>query len=463
MRKNGNQTVVVLTALDVEYNAVRAHLTEIRRHVHHAGTQFEVGRLPGGGGEIVLAVTGQGNASAAVLAERAIAEFDPRALLFVGIAGALATDIELGDVVVGTKIYAYHGGLDEADGFYARPRAWEVSHELDQLARLVNRDRQAEGKVHFRAIAAGEVVLNSQTTPLADQLRRNYNDAAAIEMESAGTAQAAHFNRGLPTLTVRGISDRADGNKYLADSKGSQLVAARNAAGFAMDFVAELIGKPAGSQGLDWVVLDAPVDVQWRSDLARGADSGPAALEVHLVPADASRRLEVRRLERLPDELDSLGRTLGLFNGTEKLWSGQTGVGAAVHTTEYETSPAGIAVLRSGQMSGWTPLPRDSMGAVLDPADLVSRIRRLLEILAAIDLTPAPGIVPVIGIQPAIMVTEDSVQRMPRNRASGLGMRNEVRVLPDDSLPGEQFIRHPDEVAEELAARLMAEFRQRRY
>ncbi|MEU7786302.1 5'-methylthioadenosine/S-adenosylhomocysteine nucleosidase [Amycolatopsis sp. NPDC049159] len=238
-------TIVVLTALEVEYAAVRALLAGRRVETHRSGTRFEVGRPPRGRGSAVLALTGQGNQAAAILTERAIATYDPRALLFVGVAGALHDDLEPGDVVVGTKVYGYHGGKDEDTGFRARPQAWEIPYELDQIARHVAREEDwlPEGRrpsVHFRPIAAGEVVLNSRTTPLAEQLRTNYDDAAAIEMESAGVAKAGHLNRNLPVVAVRGISDKADGHKHAADQAGWQPVAAANAAAFAFALAAEL-------------------------------------------------------------------------------------------------------------------------------------------------------------------------------------------------------------------------------
>ena len=36
--------IVILTALDLEYQAVRGHLTDPRVHRHTAGTRFELGR-----------------------------------------------------------------------------------------------------------------------------------------------------------------------------------------------------------------------------------------------------------------------------------------------------------------------------------------------------------------------------------------------------------------------------------
>jgi nucleoside phosphorylase len=277
-------TVVVLTALNLEYQAVRGYLDRPQMQPHHAGTLFEVGALPGTSWRIVLAVIGEGNQGAAVLAERAITLFHPAALLFVGVAGALMSDIELGDVVVATRIYSYHGGKEEGQEFLARPRAWDTSHHLDQLARhiartgrwrplLPERAGQRRFAVHFRPVAAGEVVLNSRTSPLAEQIRRHYNDAAAIEMESAGAAQAAQLNRALPIITIRGISDRADGGKYEADDAGWQPVAAAHAAAFAVALLTELPVGESDDLGVSAEPTTTPTGPSWTQTVV-GRNSG---------------------------------------------------------------------------------------------------------------------------------------------------------------------------------------------
>jgi adenosylhomocysteine nucleosidase len=239
--------MVVLTAIEIEYQAARRHLSDLTARRHSAGTIFEIGTLPGSELQVAIAVTGPGNVDAAVLTERAVAAFSPAAVLFVGIAGALHERVALGDVVVGTRVVAYHGGRDDRSGFHPRPRSWEASHVLEQAARHVARaDVRSAGDtlppptVHFQPIAAGEVVLNSASSPLAQQLRGQYNDAVAVEMESAGVCAAARLNHGLPTLTVRGISDSVHSSKTAAERAGWPLVAAGRAASFAVHLMRQL-------------------------------------------------------------------------------------------------------------------------------------------------------------------------------------------------------------------------------
>ncbi|PSK70288.1 purine phosphorylase [Streptomyces sp. CS149] len=243
--------VVILTALNLEYQAVHRKLASPQAHLHERGTRFEVGTAQGTSCRVALGLTSKGNHSAAVIAERAIQEFSPTAVLFVGVAGALWDATRLGDVVVASHVYAYHGGTSEDDGLKARPRVWEAPHGIIQLAlhldRLGDWADSASGQEHapqvrFGAIAAGEIVQNSRVSAEATWIRQHYNDALAIEMEAAGVAQAGHLN-GAPVAIIRGISDRADGTKNSTDDRNWQPQAAANAAAFAIRLAVELAGE----------------------------------------------------------------------------------------------------------------------------------------------------------------------------------------------------------------------------
>jgi nucleoside phosphorylase len=69
--------VVVLTALDLEYRAVRALLTGLHTHTDDNGTRYETGEIRGGHGRVALALTGPGNLAAAALTTRALTSFRP--------------------------------------------------------------------------------------------------------------------------------------------------------------------------------------------------------------------------------------------------------------------------------------------------------------------------------------------------------------------------------------------------
>lgn len=250
--------VVVMTALELEYEAVREYLASPQLHRHDEGTHFEVGQLSGTSTRIALVQCGKGNHPSAVVTERAIQQFSPAAVLFVGVAGALSDKPTIGDIVVATQVYGYHGATSEDDGAKARPRTWETSHKTLQAAQNIKRtndwtrppEPQQQTDVHFGPIAAGEVVQNARRSYEAEWLRQHYHDALAVEMEAAGVAQAGHFNE-VPVAIIRGISDHADGNKSTDSDAGRQPRAARNATAFAMRLAQDLTEEQEPSMQAD--------------------------------------------------------------------------------------------------------------------------------------------------------------------------------------------------------------------
>ena len=172
---NVSGTVVVLTPMNLEYKAMRAQLAQFQRIRHPEGTIFEVGKLPGTPWRVALLVTGEGNNTAAVLAERAISWFQPEALLVVGVAGGLKDDIELGDVVVATWVHGYHGGKEDAGGFRARPRGWAGTHLLEQAARHVEADgrwtQRLPAQPGPRSTSSRSLQARSSSTPRTPRSR----------------------------------------------------------------------------------------------------------------------------------------------------------------------------------------------------------------------------------------------------------------------------------------------------
>ncbi|MHC3475460.1 5'-methylthioadenosine/S-adenosylhomocysteine nucleosidase [Streptomyces sp. 7R007] len=246
MPNTPSPTAVILTALALEYTAVRSHLTDREELVHEDGTRVEYGRLDGTECTVAVAELGEGVVNAAALTTQIISWLRPRAVLFVGVAGSLKDDIGIGDVVIGTKVYGIHGGKQTPQGFQVRPEAWHGSNALVQAARSAVRD-MPDVRAHFKPIAAGDVVLADSRSEITRHLREYYNDAAAIEMEGSGAAHAAHLNGQLDAVVVRGISDRANDGKREADASGSQKQAAEQAASVAVAVLRKLRPRKGAS------------------------------------------------------------------------------------------------------------------------------------------------------------------------------------------------------------------------
>jgi len=251
---------VIVTALPVEYLAVRTHLMDLKEATHPQGTIYECGNFVANGNswEVGIVEVGAGNAGAGVEAERAIASFNPSVILFVGVAGGIK-DVAIGDVVVATKVYNYESGKAKRK-FEPRPdlglstynliqRSRAESKKSDWRQRLASRPDPTP-RVFVAPIVAGEKVIASTKSSVFQFLQRNYGDAVAVEMEGRGFLQAAYANQQVSALVIRGISDLIDG-KSEADAGGSQEMAARNASAFAFEILAKHLSPQQLKFGLN--------------------------------------------------------------------------------------------------------------------------------------------------------------------------------------------------------------------
>jgi len=249
---------LIVTAIPVEYQAVREHLVNLKDQVIN-GSVFEQGTFvcPNISWNVTIVEVGAGNLGAAIETALAIKHFRPAAVLFVGVAGGLK-DAGIGDVVAGTKIYYYECGkaLEE---FHTRPDLGKCTHRVVQRARAEARKTDwtqrikpkvpaAVPKVVVGPIAAGEQVVASVSSEVYKLIRKNYSDALAVEMEGAGFMKAVETTSGVQALVVRGISDLIE-NKAAADAAGSQETAAKHASAFAFEVLAKLFQTSGDFRG----------------------------------------------------------------------------------------------------------------------------------------------------------------------------------------------------------------------
>jgi adenosylhomocysteine nucleosidase len=236
-------TVLILTALPVEMIAVLAHfepgtsrmagpvLCELRTFAASNGLTWRV----------VAVELGPGTVDTAAAVVNAASEFRPDVLMFVGIAGALKSEVTIGDVVAGTEVAWTERGKWSDPGYLPRIRTVSLSAPLSQWARKVARDnkwverlkqpRPHTAKAFIAQIASGEKVIADEE--YRGWLRKTFSDAYAIENEGFALARAGEMYAGGERFVIRGISDAADGSK----SDQGQSVAADAAAAFAVELI----------------------------------------------------------------------------------------------------------------------------------------------------------------------------------------------------------------------------------
>jgi nucleoside phosphorylase len=243
-------TVVICTALDVEYRAARDHLHgPLQEEVGPGGAVYQIGAFPADHGVWTVALTqsGPGNTQAGIEIDRAIAMHQPRCVLFVGVAGG-RKDVARGDVVVASHVYDYETGKDTAGGRLPRIKTHTPANRLLQRAQQIARDDAWQHRIRplrpetrpraiVKPVAAGSTVIADPESATARYLDQHCGDAVAVEMEGYGFLHGAYTNDAVDALVVRGISDLLSGKTEAADQQW-QPIAAQHAAAFAFELLA---------------------------------------------------------------------------------------------------------------------------------------------------------------------------------------------------------------------------------
>jgi adenosylhomocysteine nucleosidase len=207
-------TTAILSALPEEQVGLLALLSNVQRS-ERAGREFHQGTLHGK--PVVLVYSRVGKVAAATTATTLIEHFGAERIVFTGVAGGLAPDVQVGDVVVGTQ-YLQHD-MDARPLFaryevplYGKLRfaAQEELHATVYIAAHALNQRANGTKpiqIHQGLIVSGDRFVNSAQEVM--QLRAALPDALCVEMEGAAVAQVC-YDYAVPYAAVRAISDRAD-------------------------------------------------------------------------------------------------------------------------------------------------------------------------------------------------------------------------------------------------------------
>jgi tetratricopeptide (TPR) repeat protein len=241
---------VILTAHYIDYQAVRAHLSNCREETHPQGTVYELGQFSVGEQiwEVAIAEIDNSNTSAASETERAIKHFQPDVIVLLGTAVGIKDVIKACDVVVATKVYGYESGKAE-DEFLPRPEVQQPSYRIkerakserkkpDWLNRLPNKALNTYPNVLLAPIASGNKEVVDQQATLVKFLHSNYNDAVAVETTAFGFLNATRANDKVTALTVHGISGLIDISLENIQAN-SRNIAVQNASAFVFEILAK--------------------------------------------------------------------------------------------------------------------------------------------------------------------------------------------------------------------------------
>jgi adenosylhomocysteine nucleosidase len=222
-------TTAIISALPEE-QAGLLHLLSNHEHLAKIPRRVELGLMHGK--PVILALAGIGKVAAATTATMLIERHKVERILFTGVAGGIAPQVQVGDVVVGSH-YLQHD-MDASPQFprYEVPLYGMSEFTADQdllsiilealRAQFITAKSPKPFKIHKGLILSGDCFVKSAEQVLS--LREALPQALCVEMEGAAVAQVCH-DYGLPFVALRTISDRADESAYVDFSQFIQTVA----------------------------------------------------------------------------------------------------------------------------------------------------------------------------------------------------------------------------------------------
>ncbi|HTL10812.1 MAG TPA: 5'-methylthioadenosine/adenosylhomocysteine nucleosidase [Chitinophagaceae bacterium] len=247
------QLTAILGAFPPELALLQLQLKEAKdtviAHIH-----FLEGKL--NGRNVVVAQTGIGKVNAAIVTALLLDHFQPKEVVFTGIAGGINPMLMPGDLVIANRT-AYHDyGTITPDSMLRRatrnpftmqenPVFFTCDSQLVaaavnagqglSLEKIAGKNGTRSPRIIAGTIVTGDVFVASRA---ATEQFRTQLQADATEMEGAAVAQACWQQR-VPFIIIRSLSDDA-GNNASTDVRSFYEIAARNSAKLVMALMERL-------------------------------------------------------------------------------------------------------------------------------------------------------------------------------------------------------------------------------
>ncbi len=218
-------TIGVMGAMQEEISSLKQAMQDPVT-IWLGGREYICGKLFGKSAVVVFSRWGK--VAAAATAATLIAKFNVDCLLFTGVAGAVNADLNVGDIVLGNRLYQHDMDASPLfskreipclgiDGFDAHPNLLEkgqmavakflASSYFSPNNPVLQEFAITAPKLYPGIIASGDQFINHVDKIKA--LHQEVSGTLAVEMEGAAVAQVC-YEHDVPNLVIRTISDRAD-------------------------------------------------------------------------------------------------------------------------------------------------------------------------------------------------------------------------------------------------------------
>lgn len=221
------QRIGILGAIPQEINGFLSLLQNVTENTIGGRIYYE-GRL--GEQSVVVVYSRIGKVAAAATVTTLILEFAVTEIVFIGVAGAIHSNVKVGDVVVANQLLQYDMDASPLRPKYEIPLLGKVYFETDhqrtrhvfnKISQVINPQNitqlipQSEllkfditnPVVHLGIIASGDQFFS--TNEQKEKLQKELPDVLCVEMEGAAVAQIC-YEFEIPFTVIRTISDSAN-------------------------------------------------------------------------------------------------------------------------------------------------------------------------------------------------------------------------------------------------------------
>jgi len=190
--------------------------------------------------DIVIAYSKIGKVFATLTASTMILKFSCDTLLFSGVAGAINSNLKIGDLIIAKKLCQHDldiTAFGHPNGYVPGGKVFiETSKDLREIAKKVA--KQNSLKVAEGTIATGDLFVHSND--IKDFIKSTFN-ADALEMEGASVAVVCDALN-IPFFILRAISDSANVDAEFDFDEFLKL-SAKNSASYLIKIIGALIKK----------------------------------------------------------------------------------------------------------------------------------------------------------------------------------------------------------------------------
>lgn len=205
--------------------------------------------------EVVLVFSRWGKVASATTATHLITDFEVNEILFTGVAGAVDSTLNIGDVVIGDAMYQHDMDASPLLEPFEVPllgkKYFETNAERNELLSRASSKFLKDIELHFESgepldfgitqpknrvgpVASGDQFISKSSQ--IEKIGRDLPGVLCVEMEGAAVAQVCYEYK-IPFNIVRTISDKANDNSHIDFPKFASQVASRYARGIIKNYL----------------------------------------------------------------------------------------------------------------------------------------------------------------------------------------------------------------------------------